>query len=179
MEQTARSPLALVEGISGKAAYGKDGTKITINMLDLYLSERVKELTEGLQTPTTTKPHTVPGFSSCGEKMTVLGLYFGRALTASFQRFALECIPGRGLDFYFGPCPRLLVPTLRVGIHTRTLRVRVPPRHGQNKNQPPRTLCVRLPPMHGRNKSQTQDDVSFLYINRLYSKAGISWRRLG
>ena len=54
--------LALVEGISGKAAYGKDGTKITINMLDLYLSERVKELTEGLQTPTTTKPHTVPDF---------------------------------------------------------------------------------------------------------------------
>jgi hypothetical protein len=31
-------------------------------MLDLYLSERVKELTQGQQTPTTTKPKTVPDF---------------------------------------------------------------------------------------------------------------------
>ncbi len=53
---------AIVEGISGKAAYGKDKDKITVNMLDLYLSERVKELTEGTQTPTTTKPDTVPDF---------------------------------------------------------------------------------------------------------------------
>ena len=53
---------ALVEGISGQAAYGKDRDKITVNMLDLYLSERVKELTDGTQTPTTTKPDTVPDF---------------------------------------------------------------------------------------------------------------------
>jgi WD40 repeat protein len=51
---------ALVEGISGKAAYR--GNKITVNMLDLYISERVKELTGGRQTPTTAKPSTVPDF---------------------------------------------------------------------------------------------------------------------
>jgi len=52
---------ALVEGISGKADYTGKG-KITINMLDLYLSERVKELTKGTQTPTTTKPQTISDF---------------------------------------------------------------------------------------------------------------------
>lgn len=52
---------ALVEGLSGKADYAGKG-KITVNMLDLYLSERVKELTKGQQTPTTTKPQTVPDF---------------------------------------------------------------------------------------------------------------------
>jgi hypothetical protein len=52
---------ALVEGLSGKADYSGTG-KITINMLDLYLSERVKELTRGRQTPTTTKPQTIPDF---------------------------------------------------------------------------------------------------------------------
>jgi len=52
---------ALVEGISGKADYGGKG-KITINMLDLYLSERVKVLTGGKQTPTTTKPQTIQDF---------------------------------------------------------------------------------------------------------------------
>jgi hypothetical protein len=31
-------------------------------MLDLYLSERVKELTKGQQTPTTTKPLTIQDF---------------------------------------------------------------------------------------------------------------------
>ncbi len=52
---------ALVEGLAGKADYTGKG-RITINMLDLYLSERVKELTAGRQTPTTTKPQTVPDF---------------------------------------------------------------------------------------------------------------------
>lgn len=52
---------ALVEGINGKADYTGKG-KITINMLDLYLSERVKELTGGKQTPTTTKPQTIQDF---------------------------------------------------------------------------------------------------------------------
>ncbi len=52
---------ALVEALNGKAAYG-DSKKITINMLDLYLSERVKELTKGQQTPTTTKPLTIQDF---------------------------------------------------------------------------------------------------------------------
>jgi len=52
---------ALVEGMSGRADYHGRG-RITINMLDLYLSERVKELTGGKQTPTTTKPQTIPDF---------------------------------------------------------------------------------------------------------------------
>jgi WD40 repeat protein len=52
---------ALVEGLSGQADYTGKG-KISINMLDLYLSERVKELTNGLQTPTTTKPQTIADF---------------------------------------------------------------------------------------------------------------------
>jgi uncharacterized caspase-like protein len=53
--------LAVVEGFNGKADYTGKG-RITINMLDLYISERVKELTDGQQTPTTAKPNTVPDF---------------------------------------------------------------------------------------------------------------------
>jgi uncharacterized caspase-like protein len=52
---------AIVEGIKGKADYTGTG-KITINMMDVYISERVKELTKGKQTPTTTKPETIPDF---------------------------------------------------------------------------------------------------------------------
>ncbi|OGP95947.1 MAG: hypothetical protein A2157_07240 [Deltaproteobacteria bacterium RBG_16_47_11] len=52
---------AVVEGINGKADYTGKG-KITINMLDLYISERVKELTKGKQTPATAKPKTIPDF---------------------------------------------------------------------------------------------------------------------
>jgi uncharacterized caspase-like protein len=52
---------ALVEGLSSKADYTGKG-KITINMLELYISERVKELTKGRQTPTVTKPKTIPDF---------------------------------------------------------------------------------------------------------------------
>ena len=55
------STKALVEGLGGQADYTGKGT-ISINMLDLYLSERVKQLTGGKQTPTTTKPHPVPDF---------------------------------------------------------------------------------------------------------------------
>lgn len=53
--------LAVVEGLGGKADYKGTG-RITVNMLDLYISERVKELTRGQQTPTTAKPNTVPDF---------------------------------------------------------------------------------------------------------------------
>ena len=52
---------ALVEGIDGKADYTGGGA-ITVNMLDLYLAERVKQLTDGQQTPATAKPSTVPDF---------------------------------------------------------------------------------------------------------------------
>ena len=52
---------ALVEGIDGAADYTQDG-RITVNKLDLYLSERVKKLTGNKQTPTTTKPQTIQDF---------------------------------------------------------------------------------------------------------------------
>jgi uncharacterized caspase-like protein len=52
---------AAVEGLEGKADYTGKG-RITINMLDLYISERVKELTKGKQTPATAKPKTIPDF---------------------------------------------------------------------------------------------------------------------
>ncbi len=52
---------AVVEGLSGKADYTGAG-RITVNMLDLYISERVKALTGGKQTPTTMKPPSVPDF---------------------------------------------------------------------------------------------------------------------
>jgi len=51
----------LVEGLAGKADYRGTG-RITVNMLDLYISERVKDLTKGEQTPTTVKPPNVPDF---------------------------------------------------------------------------------------------------------------------
>jgi uncharacterized caspase-like protein len=52
---------AVVEGLDGRADYTGRG-RITVNMLDLYISERVKELTRGSQTPTTAKPATIPDF---------------------------------------------------------------------------------------------------------------------
>jgi len=52
---------ALVEGVSGKADYTGKG-RITVTSLDLWLSERVQELTGGRQTPTTAKPRTIPDF---------------------------------------------------------------------------------------------------------------------
>jgi len=52
---------ALVEGLKGKADLLGKG-KITINMLDAFIAERVKELTKGKQTPVTAKPQTVPDF---------------------------------------------------------------------------------------------------------------------
>jgi uncharacterized caspase-like protein len=52
---------ALLEGLGGKADFHKDKV-ITINELDLYLSERVKELTDGQQAPTTAKPASTQDF---------------------------------------------------------------------------------------------------------------------
>ncbi len=52
---------ALMEGFDGAANYTQDG-RITINQLDLYLSERVKALTGNRQTPTTTKPQNITDF---------------------------------------------------------------------------------------------------------------------
>ena len=52
---------ALIEGLSGKADMAKSG-RITHKMLDLYVSERVKALTEGSQSPVTIVPRGVPDF---------------------------------------------------------------------------------------------------------------------
>ncbi len=52
---------ALLEGLKGRANYHKD-KKISTKELDLYLSERVMELTNGRQTPTTAIPQTIISF---------------------------------------------------------------------------------------------------------------------
>ncbi len=52
---------ALIEGLGGKADYQKNG-RITHKQLDFYLSERVKELTGGKQTPVSQAPGGVPDF---------------------------------------------------------------------------------------------------------------------
>ncbi|MCX6073427.1 MAG: caspase family protein [Campylobacterales bacterium] len=52
---------ALVEGIDGKADLLKSG-KITVDSLSFYVSERVKVLTNGKQTPTGSKPNTIVDF---------------------------------------------------------------------------------------------------------------------
>lgn len=52
---------ALLEGISGQACF--PGThKITVKTLDAYVAERVKDLTDGKQSPTTVYPPNVPDF---------------------------------------------------------------------------------------------------------------------
>ena len=53
---------ALVEGLSSRNEFARGG-RITVNMLELYVAERVKELTDGRQTPTTTKPATIQDFT--------------------------------------------------------------------------------------------------------------------
>jgi len=52
---------ALVEGLRGRAAF-YSGRPVTVNMLEVYVSERVKQLTHGSQTPTVAKPANIPDF---------------------------------------------------------------------------------------------------------------------
>jgi hypothetical protein len=52
---------ALLEGLSGKADFNKDGV-IYLNELDLYVTERVKELSGGKQHPVTAKPTSIRSF---------------------------------------------------------------------------------------------------------------------
>lgn len=52
---------AVVEGLRGKADYKQAGM-ITVSMLETYVHDRVRELTQDEQTPTTAKPSTVPDF---------------------------------------------------------------------------------------------------------------------
>ena len=47
--------------MSGKADVGGTG-RVTHKMLDLYISERVKALTKGTQTPVTIVPQGIPDF---------------------------------------------------------------------------------------------------------------------
>jgi uncharacterized caspase-like protein len=56
---------ALVEGLNGKADYKG---KITITSLDLYVSDRVKELTDERQTPVVGKPTTIADFPIARKK---------------------------------------------------------------------------------------------------------------
>jgi uncharacterized caspase-like protein len=50
---------ALLEGLAGQADYTRDGT-ISTDELSLYVSDRVKKLTNGDQMPVTGKPDTTP-----------------------------------------------------------------------------------------------------------------------
>jgi WD40 repeat protein len=52
---------AVVEGLQGRAKFDSSG-RITHKMLDLYVSERVKELTDNKQTPVLLVPQGVPDF---------------------------------------------------------------------------------------------------------------------
>jgi WD40 repeat protein len=52
---------ALVEGLSGKADMNNSG-RVTVEMLSLYVSERVKTLTKGFQTPAMARPATIADF---------------------------------------------------------------------------------------------------------------------
>jgi uncharacterized caspase-like protein len=52
---------ALIEGFAGGADYVGDG-KLTIAELDLWLSDRVKVLTDKRQSPVVRKPDTIPDF---------------------------------------------------------------------------------------------------------------------
>jgi len=52
---------ALIEGLEGKAEFDNSG-KITCKSLDYYITERVKQLTNGEQSPTTNYPPNVPDF---------------------------------------------------------------------------------------------------------------------
>lgn len=53
--------MSLIEGLGGKADNARTG-RVTHKMLDLYTSERVKELTKGTQSPVTIVPQGLPDF---------------------------------------------------------------------------------------------------------------------
>ena len=53
--------LALVEGLAGSADYNKDGV-VQLNELDLYVTDRVKELSKGMQHPVTARPTSIRSF---------------------------------------------------------------------------------------------------------------------
>lgn len=65
---------AVVEGLSGKADFGKNG-KITHKGLDYYVTERVKELTKGQQSPVAIAPNGITDFP-----IAVAGKWIGKYL---------------------------------------------------------------------------------------------------
>lgn len=52
---------ALLEGMEGKADYDRD-TAVSVKELDLYITKRVKDMTNGVQHPTTEIQKTLPDF---------------------------------------------------------------------------------------------------------------------
>ena len=52
---------ALIEGLEGKADFDMDNT-VDIKEIDLFITKRVKALTNGSQHPTTEIPKTMPNF---------------------------------------------------------------------------------------------------------------------
>jgi len=52
---------AILEGLSGAADYNKDGV-VSVDELNLYVKERVKKLTGGLQHPVDLKPKEARDF---------------------------------------------------------------------------------------------------------------------
>ncbi len=53
--------LALIEGLSGKADYNQDRV-IHLNEVDLYVTDRVKVLSQGRQHPVTARPTSIRSF---------------------------------------------------------------------------------------------------------------------
>jgi hypothetical protein len=51
-----------VEGLNGKADYSSSG-RITVTALELYISDRVTDLTGGQQTPMSQKPGMVTNYT--------------------------------------------------------------------------------------------------------------------
>ena len=81
---------AVVEGVLGGAAYHA-GRPITAQMLNLYVSERVKELTSGVQTPIMVTTHQMADFP--------LALRPARAasLSSMSRSEAAPPVPGKSL----------------------------------------------------------------------------------
>src|SRR5262249_24021664 len=57
------------EGLRGRADLRRSG-RVTVSMLETYISERVRELTQGEQVPTTAKPRTMPDFQVASVRVT-------------------------------------------------------------------------------------------------------------
>ena len=53
--------VAVLEALNGRADYNQDGL-VYVTEIDTYLSDRVKQLTNGRQHPVTSKPTTIRSF---------------------------------------------------------------------------------------------------------------------